>query len=99
MPAFTMHRELELYAQAGIPNAAVLRIATLDSAAVVGVADRVGSIEAGKVSDLVLLDGNPLQDISAVRRGVLVMKGNTLYRPNELYRAVGVEPVPRPEEP
>jgi imidazolonepropionase-like amidohydrolase len=92
MPAFTMFRELELYVQAGIPNAAVLRIATLDSARVVGVADRVGSIEPGKAADLVLLDGNPLDDISAIRRGVLVMKGGILYRPDELYRAVGVEP-------
>ena len=97
MPAFTMHRELELYAQAGIPNAAVLRIATLDSARVVGVADKVGSIEAGKAADLVLLDGNPLEDISAVRRGVLVMKGNALYRPDELYRAVGVAATPPPQ--
>jgi cytosine/adenosine deaminase-related metal-dependent hydrolase len=91
MPAFTLHRELELYVQAGIPNAAVLRIATLDSARVLGVADRVGSIAPGKAADLVLLDGNPLQDISAIRRGVLVLKGNTLYRPDALYRAVGVE--------
>jgi hypothetical protein len=92
MPAFTIYRELELYAQAGIPNAAVLRIATLDSAGVLGVAEQTGSIEVGKDADLLLLDGNPLQDISAIRRGVLVMKGDTLYRPDELYHAVGVEP-------
>jgi imidazolonepropionase-like amidohydrolase len=92
MAAFTMHRELELYAQAGIPNADVLRIATLDSARIVGVADQTGSIEPGKAADLLLLDCSPLEDISAVRRGVLVMKGDTLYRPDELYRAVGVKP-------
>jgi hypothetical protein len=92
MPAFTMYRELELYAEAGIPNAAVLRIATLDAARVTGVADQSGSIEPGKAADLLLLDGNPLEDISAIRSGVLVMKGGTLYRPDELYRAVGVEP-------
>jgi imidazolonepropionase-like amidohydrolase len=57
----------------------------------------VGSIEAGKAADLVLLDGNPLEDISAVRRGVLVMKGNALYRPDELYRAVGVAATPPPQ--
>ena len=92
MPAFTMYRELELYAQAGIPNADVLKIATLDSAQVIGVAEQTGSIEVGKAADLVLLDGNPLEDISAIRRGVLVMKGGALFRPEELYRAVGVEP-------
>jgi hypothetical protein len=92
MPGFTLHRELELCTQAGIPNAAVLKIATLDSARIIGVAEETGSIEAGKIGELLLLDGNPLQDISAVRGGVLVMKGDTLYRPDELYRAVGVEP-------
>jgi hypothetical protein len=96
MPGFTIHRELELYAAAGIPTADVLRIATLDSARIVGVADRTGSIEAGKAADLVLLEGNPLEDISSVRRGMLVMKGGTLYRPNELYEAVGVRPFVEP---
>ena len=92
MPAFTMYRELELYAEAGISNADVLRIATLDAADVTGVADLTGSIEAGKAADLLLLDGNPLEDISNIRTGVLVMKGNTLYRPDELLQAVGVTP-------
>jgi len=90
--AFTLHRELEVYAEAGISNADVLRIATLDSARVTGVDASKGSIEVGKDSDLVLLDANPLDDISAVRRAVLVMKGSTLYRPDELYSAVGVRP-------
>ncbi len=92
MAAFTIHRELEVYAEAGIPNAAVLKMATLDSARVVGVDSRTGSIEVGKDADLILLDGNPLQDISAVRRAVLVMKRGTAYRPDELYKAVGVKP-------
>jgi len=92
MPAFTVHRELELYNDYGIPNSAVLRIATLDSARVLGVDEMTGSIEPGKAADLVLLDGNPLEEISAVRRGVLVMKGGTLYRPEDLYRAAGIEP-------
>ena len=90
--AFTIHRELELYAMAGISNAEVLRIATLDSARVVGVDDRTGSISVGKDSDLVLIDGNPLENISAIRRATLVMKGNTLYRPDDLYKVVGVKP-------
>jgi hypothetical protein len=92
MAPFTIHRELELYAEAGIPVAAVLRIATLDSARVVGADDSKGSIAPGKDADLVLLDGNPLEDISAVRRGLLVIRGERFYRPEELYRAVGVRP-------
>jgi imidazolonepropionase-like amidohydrolase len=92
MAAFTIHRELELYSMAGISNAEVLKIATLDSATVVGVDDRTGSIRVGKDSDLVLVDGNPLADISAIRRATLVMKGNTAYKPDELYKVVGVKP-------
>ncbi len=90
--AFTIHRELEVYVEAGIPEAAVLRMATLDSARVVGVDDRTGSIAVGKDADLILLDGNPLNDISAVRRATLVMKGKNAYRPDELYKVVGVKP-------
>lgn len=92
MPTFTIHRELELYTEAGIPNAAVLRMATLDSAAVVGASNRTGSITIGKDADLVLLDGNPLEDMSSVRRALTVIKGGYLYRPDDLYRAVGVKP-------
>ncbi|MDH3621039.1 MAG: amidohydrolase family protein, partial [Gammaproteobacteria bacterium] len=90
--AFTIHRELELYAEAGISNADVLRIGSLDSARIVGVDDRTGSIKVGKDSDIVLVEGNPLEDISAIRRATLVMKGNTAYKPDELYKAVGVKP-------
>ena len=90
--AFTIHRELEVYVEAGIPEAAALRMATLDSARIVGVDDRTGSIAVGKDADLILLDGNPLNDISAVRRATLVMKGDKAYRPDELYKVVGVKP-------
>ncbi len=90
--AFTLHRELEVYAAAGIPNADVLRIATLDSAGVVGAAERTGSIAEGKDADLVLLTANPLEDVSAVREATLVIKGGTLYQPDRLFEAVGVKP-------
>jgi hypothetical protein len=92
MAAFTVHRELETYAEAGIPNAAILKIATLDAARVVGVDKQTGSITIGKNADLVLLQGNPLEDISAVRRAELVITRGRLYKPAELFAAVGVKP-------
>jgi hypothetical protein len=92
MAGFALHRELELYAQYGIPNADVLKIATIDAARVAGADDRTGSIEEGKLADLVLLEGNPLEDISAVRRASWVFKGKFAYRPDELYATVGVQP-------
>lgn len=92
LAAFTIHRELELYVEAGISNADVLKIATLDAARIVGVDDKTGSITVGKDADLVLVEGNPLQNISAIRKATLVTKGSVAYRPDELYKAVGVKP-------
>jgi imidazolonepropionase-like amidohydrolase len=90
--AFTLHRELEVYAEAGIPEADVLRIATLDSARIVGADERTGSVSEGKEADLILVSGNPLSDMSAVRRATLVVKGDTYYQPDRLYEAIGVRP-------
>lgn len=93
LPGFALHRELELYAAAGIPNAAVLKIATIDAARVSGADTFSGSISVGKQADIVLLDGNPLDDISSIRRAVLVVKGEMLYRPDELMTALGIQPI------
>ncbi|WP_223670787.1 amidohydrolase family protein [Kangiella shandongensis] len=89
---FTLHRELELYADAGISNADVLKLATIGSAKVVGNEDNVGSITEGKQADLVFVDGNPLEDMSDLRQIALVIKGQRLYKPDEIYEAIGVKP-------
>ena len=95
MAGFALHRELELYAEAGIPAPEVLRIATLGAARVAGREDRLGSVEVGKLADLILVDGDPASRISDIRNVSLVMKGGVLYDPAELYRVVGVEPASR----
>jgi len=95
MPGFTLHRELELYQRAGISPADVLRIATMDSARVAGDTQNSGSISEGKRADFILLAGNPLQDINAVRRPVAVFKGDRWYDPALLYEAVGIRPFTR----
>jgi hypothetical protein len=59
-PGFTLHRELENYAEAGIPNAEVLAIATLGAAKIMHVDRTSGSIAPGKDADLVIVDGDPL---------------------------------------
>jgi imidazolonepropionase-like amidohydrolase len=61
-------------AQAGMKNADILRSATLDAATMLHLQDKTGSIEAGKLADLVAVDGNPLDKIDAMTRVVFVMK-------------------------
>ncbi len=89
---FTLHRELELYVEAGLSNADVLRIATIEAAKVAGQADQTGSVEVGKKADLVLVDGNPLENISAVRKAVWTIKGEKKYSSAKLYRSIGIKP-------
>jgi len=66
---------------AGLPNDAILRMATSDAATALGISDRVGTIEPGKLADLVLLDGDPVADMEALDRVELVLKeGRIVYR-------------------
>jgi Amidohydrolase family len=92
---FSLHRELELYSEAGIPNTDILYIATLGAARVMKHDAQWGSIESGKLADLVLVDGDPSQRMRDIRRAELVMKGGVLYVPDSLYASVGVKPAPR----
>lgn len=89
---FTVHRELELYVMAGIPAADVMRIATLDMDRYLGQADRLGTIEKGKLADFVLVAGDPTKDIRAIKRPRMVLRGGTIYFPNEIYDAYGITP-------
>src|SRR5712692_2380073 len=91
-PGFAYQRELELYAQAGIPTSAVLQIATINAARIMHRDSVLGSVAPGKLADLILVDGNPAERISDVRRVVLVVKDGTVYQPAMMYRAIGVRP-------
>lgn len=90
LPGFSYPRELELYAQAGIPTADVLRIATLGAARVMGMERDFGTVEAGKTADLLLIDGDPLARISDVRRIDLVIRGGRVYDHAALVQAMGM---------
>ncbi|HEX5694413.1 MAG TPA: amidohydrolase family protein [Arenimonas sp.] len=89
---FTLHRELELYAQAGIPNAEVIRLATSSAADIADTGTPVGRIAPGQAADLLVVDGDPLQDVSALRRGVLVVRGDRVHRPDQIFRSLGIKP-------
>ena len=90
---FAYHRELELYAAAGIPNSDVLRIATLNAAKVMKRDTELGSIAPGKLADLIIVDGNPIERMSDIRRVTYVMKDGAIYDPAALYKAIGVQPI------
>jgi hypothetical protein len=85
---FSVHRELQSFVLAGIPAAAAIRIATINSARALGVGDRLGTIEAGKWADLVVLRGNPLTDIRRTRDPRLVIKAGRVYDPAALTKSV-----------
>lgn len=92
LAGFALHRELELYVEAGIPAPEVLRIATLGAAEVAGRSDRFGTVEPGKLADLIVVDGNPAADVSDIRKVEWTIKDGTLYDVAELYEAVGIRP-------
>jgi len=89
---FAFQRELELYVRAGIPANEVLRIATWNGATYARVLADRGSIERGKRADLILIDGDPTQDISTIRKVALVMQDGDAYYPAELWGELGVKP-------
>lgn len=89
---FAYQRELELYVQAGIPAAQALKIATWNGAKYSDRLNDLGSIERGKRADLLLVDGDPVADIRAIRRVALVVKGDQALSPAALYQAMGILP-------
>jgi cytosine/adenosine deaminase-related metal-dependent hydrolase len=89
---FAFQRELELYVKAGIPANEVLRIATWNGATYARVLADRGSIERGKRADLILIDGDPTQDISSIRNVALVVQDGDAYYPDELWGELGVKP-------
>lgn len=85
--------ELELYEHAGIPAAAVLQMATLVSARVMGEDGEYGSIAAGKVADIVIVNGRPHERIGELQRVEHVIRGGRVYDPQEL--RAGLQATPR----
>jgi imidazolonepropionase-like amidohydrolase len=73
-------REIQFYVDAGMTPVQALRAATADPAELLGIADSVGTIAAGKYADLIAVDRDPVRDISALRTISFVMKGGKVHR-------------------
>ena len=70
---WAFQRELELFVESGISPSEAIVAATMENARFFRIDDRLGSIEKGKIADLILVKGNPIQNISATRNVVKVM--------------------------
>ena len=92
LSGYMLHHELELYAKAGIAPAEVLRMATLTPALVMGVDKERGVIQAGKLADMVLVDGDPTKNMSDIRKVSTVLKGGRVYDPAAIEKSLGIQP-------
>jgi imidazolonepropionase-like amidohydrolase len=80
LPGFGLHDELALFVQAGLSPMEALRTTTYNPAKFFGKLDSMGTIEQGKIADLVLLEANPLQDISNTQEIAAVVFGGKIYQ-------------------
>jgi imidazolonepropionase-like amidohydrolase len=85
-------RELELYVQAGMTPLEAVRCATIVSARAMNLDRDSGTIEAGKRADLILVEGNPLANISDLRKVSAVVANGRLYDSTKLRQSVGFRP-------
>jgi tetratricopeptide (TPR) repeat protein len=83
-PGFSLHDELGLLVQAGLTPMEALQAATYNAAEFLGIKDSLGTVEAGKIADLVLLDADPIEDIGNTRKIAAVVVGGEYYPKNSL---------------
>jgi imidazolonepropionase-like amidohydrolase len=92
IPAYSVYRELELYVKAGFTPMDALRAATAVAAQAMRVDNDLGTIATGKRADLLVLDANPLENISNVRTVRFVMKDGRMFESAALWTAAGFTP-------
>jgi hypothetical protein len=85
-PGFSLHDELVLLVEAGLTPIQALQTATRNPAEFLGLLDSLGTVEQGKIADLVLLDANPLEDIRNTQKIRAVVANGRLYRRADLDR-------------
>lgn len=88
LPGFGAHRELDAFARNGIPTADVLLIGTINGARALKIDKDYGSIEKGKVADVFVVDGNPIENIRNTRNVEYVVRAGKIYQASELLDSV-----------
>jgi imidazolonepropionase-like amidohydrolase len=71
---------LQAYQEAGMPMLEVIRAATINAAELLGIGDRVGAIETGRLADIIAVDGDPMKDAKDLQRVRFVMKAGKVIR-------------------
>jgi imidazolonepropionase-like amidohydrolase len=92
VPGYSLYREIELYAQAGFTPMEAIQAATIVPARVMGLDKELGTVEAGKRADVIILDANPLESIHNIRKVEFVITNGVMYNCAELWRSVGFKP-------
>lgn len=84
---FGVQREMHAMVRAGLPPASAIKAATINAARAMGRGDGFGSVEVGKYADLVIVAGDPIGDITAMRAVWRVLRGGKVHDPDALKRA------------
>ena len=92
IPGYSLHRELELYVEAGFTPLEALQAATIEPARALGVEAESGSLAVGKRGDVLLLDADPLADIHNTRKVWRTVAAGAVYSPSPLWESVGFKP-------
>jgi imidazolonepropionase-like amidohydrolase len=92
VPGHSLHREIELYVQAGFTPMEAIQAATIVPARAMGVDKESGTVQAGKRADLILVNGNPLEDVHNIRKVEYVITNGAMYHTAELWQSVGFKP-------
>jgi imidazolonepropionase-like amidohydrolase len=73
-------KEFEYMVEAGMPAMETIKAATTFAADLLGLSDRIGTIDKGKLADIIAVEGNPIQDIKAMQQVIFVMKEGVVYK-------------------
>lgn len=90
LPGHGLHRELEVYVAAGMTPMEAIRSATIVPARAMRLDKELGTIEAGKRADIVVIDGDPLRSIRNIRNVRSVITAGRMYDVNTLWRQTGI---------
>jgi len=92
VPGYSLHREMEIYVQAGFTPMEAIQAATIVPARAMGIERETGTVKKGKRGDLILINGDPLADIHNTRNVEYVITNGTMYHTAELWQSVGFKP-------